>query len=229
MPSLNALRAFEAAARHESFVKAAAELNVTAAAVAQQVRALEDWAGCALFLRLPHGLRLTREAKTVLPRMADAFDKLGLAVQALRAVNRPNQVRIAALPAIAILWLSPRLQRLRERFPDFEISITALEAPPNFRRDLYDLALFFADTKEDGTDAITLSDDFLYPVCSPTFCSGQLVPRTPAELDSAKLLHDSVWRDDWEHWLQFAGVAGIDPSHGATFSLLSCVAGSAGR
>lgn len=219
MPSLNALRAFEAAARHESFAKAAVELNVTAAAIAQQVRALEDWAGCCLFQRLPHGLRLTKEAKAALPRMADAFDRLGLAVQALRAANRPDQVRIAALPAIAILWLSPRLQRLRQRFPDIEMSVTALEEPPNFRRDLYDLALFFVDTVDAGTEAITLSHDSLYPVCSPKFLTDKSAPTTPSGLDSAKLLHDSVWRDDWPQWLRFAGVTGVDPNQGATFSL----------
>lgn len=150
LPSLNALRAFEAAARHEGFARAAAELHVTAAAVAQQVRTLEAWAGRPLFQRLPQGLQLTHEGRAVLPRMIEAFDSLGLAVQALRTINRPHEVRIAALPSVAILWLSPRLPRLRRNFPDLALSVSAVEQPPNFRRDLCDLGLFFVADEVDG-------------------------------------------------------------------------------
>jgi DNA-binding transcriptional LysR family regulator len=113
LPSLNALRAFEAAARHESFVKAAGELGVTAGAIAQQIRLLERWVGHPLFQRFAHGVKLTDEARAVLPCMTDGFDALGDAVQNLCAVHRPTEVQIAALPSIALLWLSPRLPKLR--------------------------------------------------------------------------------------------------------------------
>ncbi len=221
LPSLNALRAFEAAARHESFVKAAGELHVTAAAVAQQVRILEEWVGQPLFERLPQGLRLTREARAIVPRMTGAFDRLGLAVQALRAINRPMEVRIAALPAVAMLWLSPRLRRLGSDFPNLSLSVSALEQPPNFRRDLYDLALFFVEDEVAGARALPLLDDVLFPVCSPHFVATGRPLQTPSDLTADSLLHDSVWHDDWPRWLRYAGEAEVHPVAGMTFSLYS--------
>ena len=142
-PSLNALRAFEAAARHESFIGAAAELGVTPAAVAQQIKKLEEWAGRPLFRRLARGLRLTADARAVLPHFSEAFDKLGSAVHVLKASTRPTEIQIAALPSIAQLWLSPRLGLLRRAFPKLEISVVAMEEPPDFSRELFDVGLFF--------------------------------------------------------------------------------------
>src|ERR687897_17959 len=137
LPSLKSLRAFEAAARHESFLKAAEELGVTAGAIAQQVRQLEGWVGRALFPRHAHGVKLTREASLVLGKLGEAFDALGSAVQLMRTINLPREVRIAALPSVAQLWLAPRLPRLKREFSDLEVSVSALETPPNFNRDLF--------------------------------------------------------------------------------------------
>ena len=143
MPSLNALRAFEAAARHESFALAADELGVTAGAVAQQVKLLEAWLDVALFERLTHGVRLTEEAGRALPALSSAFDNLGDAVADLRGVVQTPHLRIAALPSIAQLWLQPRLSALNSIYPSHVISVSALEEPPDFRREPFDLALFF--------------------------------------------------------------------------------------
>ena len=109
MPSLNSLRAFEAAARYESFVIAAEELGVTPGAVAQQVKALEAWLGVELFDRLSQGIRLREEARAVLGELSGAFDALGNAVASLRTAAGSPFLRIAALPSIAQLWLQPRL------------------------------------------------------------------------------------------------------------------------
>lgn len=219
LPSLKALQAYEAAARHESFARAAAELCVTPGAVAQQVKSLEEWLGFPLFERHSQGLRLTDDARGVLPSLVRAFDRLGDAVLQLRDMSPNRQVHIAALPCIAQLWLSPRLPLLRKTFPDLQISITAMETPPNFQREPYDLALFYRDKAETGPEIIALSEDKLFPVCSPVLLEQQ----TDIEslLQCQPLLADTVWADDWPAWLAHAGLARIQPANGPSFSLYS--------
>jgi LysR family transcriptional regulator, glycine cleavage system transcriptional activator len=221
MPSLNALRAFESAARLGHFGRAADELGVTPSAVAQQVRQLEDWLGCPLFHRFAHGVSLTDEARQALPRLAEGFDRLAEAVQQLRVSHDQKELSICALPSIAQFWLSPRLPRLRKAFPKLQVSLSAEEQPPNFRRDLYDLGLFYVLRPNEDSIAIPLVDDALLPVCSP-----QLVGDDPShfsldDLRKQPLLHDAVWRSDWMRWLRFVGVHGIDPLRGPAFSLYS--------
>ncbi|MDP9912136.1 LysR family glycine cleavage system transcriptional activator [Variovorax boronicumulans] len=214
LPPHTAVRAFEAAARHGSFARAAEELFVTPAAVAQQIKALETWAGGALFERHSQGIRLSAHGRRALPALSAAVDQLGLAVQALRqetqTAARRSTLQVAALPAMAQLWLSPRLSRLKAALPGVQVSVTALEQPPNFRREPFDLGLFYARGAEAavGATGIALARDRLVPVCSP---------RVRASLESARPrplhdlidvlarcggLHDTVWRDDWSRWLQ---------------------------
>ncbi|MDP9604376.1 UNVERIFIED_ORG: LysR family glycine cleavage system transcriptional activator [Variovorax paradoxus] len=217
LPPHTAVRAFEAAARHGSFARAAEELFVTPAAVAQQIKALETWAGGALFERHSQGIRLTAHGRRALPALSAAVDQLGLAVQALRhetqTAARRSTLQVAALPAVAQLWLSPRLSRLKAELPGVQVSVTALERPPNFRREPFDLGLFYARAGERietdaGAQAIPLVRDRLLPVCSPRLRqplpSGR--PRPPEDLiellERNGGLHDTVWRDDWQRWLQ---------------------------
>ena len=221
LPGLNALRAFEAAARQESFVRAAEELNVTPGAVAQQVKALEAWLGQPLFHRLIQGLRLTEEARAVLPELVAAFDGLGQAVRSLRQAAGPTELRIAALPAIAQLWLSPRRSALAAAAGGAGISISALETLPNFGRELFDLAVFYSEGPVAGTEVIPLAEDRIFPVCSPALRDGAQPLRAPADLAGHTLLHDASWRDDWALWLGKAGVAGVDGRQGPSFSLYS--------
>ena len=118
---LTALRAFEAAARHESFPRAAEELGVTPGAIAQQIKKLEGWLGVQLFGRHAQGVSLTPEAARALPALTQGFDTLGQAVQGLRQGAATTTVRIAALPAVAQLWLSPRLSALRAQVPGCDL------------------------------------------------------------------------------------------------------------
>ncbi len=221
MPSLNSLRAFEAAARHESFSKAADELGVTAGAIAQQVRHLEGWIGRPLFRRHAHGIELTREAAVALGKLDEAFDALGSAVQLMRTIHLPRQVRIAALPAVAQLWLAPHLPRLQREFSDLEISISALEQPPNLKRDLFDLAIFYTAERPPGARAIVLSEDWLFPVCAPDLLGGAYPLASPADLARHTLLHDNGWRQSWPHWLAAAGAGNVPANRGPVFSLFS--------
>lgn len=217
-PSLNALRAFEAAARHESFLLAATELSVTPGAVAQQVKALEAWLGQDLFERRAQGVRLTTNGRAALPQLSAAFDALGAAAQALRRSTSPADVHIAALPAIAQLWLLPRLPALRAAHPSLTISVTALEQPPNLIREAFDLALFFGPTMGRTKNVTRIATAECFPVCTPKIAKRI---RAPADLLQATLLHDATWQDQWPIWLEAAGVAQVGPMQGPVFSLYS--------
>lgn len=217
LPSLNALRAFEAAARLESFAKAADELGVTAGAVTQQIRQLEAALGFPVFRRLAQGVALTDAAREALPRLTRGFDMLGQAVQTLREAEPYRPLTIAALPCLAQLWLSPRLPTLQQAFPDLQISLSAMEEPPNPRREPHDLALFYREAAEPG--AIQLGDDAILPVCTPSL-AGKIA--SADDLARQTLLHDAVWRGDWARWLAFAlPQARVDAGRGPAFSLYS--------
>lgn len=217
LPSLNALRAFEAAARCGSFTKAAEELGVTAGAVTQQIRQLEAWLGLKVFDRLAQGVALTPAARAALPRLSRGFDMLAHSVQDLRAAHEGRALTIAALPCIAQLWLSPRLSALQQAFPGLQVSITAMEQPPDTRREPYDLALFYLD--EAPASALALGPDAILPVCVPAIAARL---KAATDLASEMLLHDAVWRSDWARWLGSAGAGKtVDATRGPAFSLYS--------
>ena len=194
---LNALRAFEAAARTGAFTLAAAELGVTPGAVTAHVKTLEDQLGAALFERQAKGVRLTSLGAAVAEAFTEAFDALSRAEAQLRALAAPQEVHIATLPAIAQLWLSPRLPALRAAAPEISVSITALEAPPNLKRSRHDLSLFPAE----GGGRLVAADE-LFPVCAPGL-SARL--RRVEDLGAVPCLSDSAWNRDWEIWLQAVG------------------------
>ena len=215
-PPLNALRAFEAAARLGGFSAAAQELCVTQGAIAQQIKHLEEWAGTALFVRHARGVRLSAAGKAVLPKLGEAFDALGEVTQSLRREGSVSEVRIATLPSIAQLWLSPRLPAIRTALPGTTVSVTAMESAPNLVRDPYDIAIFFAgaDTLETGT--LPLSQDIIYPVCAPEIASGL---KTPRDLAHQTLIHDASWKDDWGAWFAAAAPGQPFDTSGPAFSL----------
>ena len=214
---LKAMRAFEAAARHGSFTTAADELCVTPGAVAQQVKALESWAGARLFERRAHGVRLTELGAAVLPGFVNAFDSLAEAVQSLRSRAAPEQIRIAALPSVAQLWLSPRLPAIRASHDRLEISVVASETPPNLKREPFDLSIFFEDVPGDPGH-VEICRDSIFPVCAPHLA--QRI-RSPADLAEVTCLHDASWSSDWETWLQASCPDQAVDTRGPSFSLYS--------
>jgi LysR family glycine cleavage system transcriptional activator len=207
---LTALRAFEAAARLGGFTAAALELGVTPGAVTAHVKALEARLGARLFTRGPKGVELTAPGARVLPEFTAAFDALGLAVHHLRAEAAPKIVHIATLPALAQLWLSPRLPGLRAQMPGVEISITAMEAPPNLKRAPYDLSLF------PGREGRLVAEEVIFPVCAP-----QLAARLtrPEDLADLPCLIDSAWAEDWQDWAAVAMPGTAFRPRGPVFSL----------
>lgn len=219
LPPLNALRAFEAAARLESFAKAAEELGVTAGAVTQQIRQLEAALGMTLFRRLPQGVTPTEPARTALPRLTRGFDTLAQAVETLREGHADRALTIAALPCLAQLWISPRLPGLHRAFPELQISVSAMEQPPEPRREPHDLALFYLGEGDTRGGVQAATPDTIRPVCAPGLAQDIA---TPADLSRKVLLHDAVWRQDWARWLGFAGApAEVDAGRGPAFSLYS--------
>jgi len=206
---LNALRAFEAAARLGGFAAAAAELGVSPGAVTAHLKALEAALGAKLFARGPRGVELTALGARALPGFVAAFDALGGAVQVLRAEAAPQVVHIATLPAVAQLWLSPRLPALRAAAPEISISVTAMEAPPNLKRAPYDLSLFY------GGQGEVLVEDEIFPVCAPHLAARL---RAPEDLRGETCLTDASWSGDWGLWATAAGLADFVP-RGPVFSL----------
>ena len=224
---LTALRAFEAAGRHGSFLRAAAELAVSPGAVAQQIKKLEDWIGSPLFERHAQGVSLTPLARQVLPALTEGFDTLGKAVQILRQAGDKRSVRVAALPAVAQLWLSPRLSALRDALPGMDLSIHALDQRPSLERAEFDLAIYPARLDAASAKSRVLDENRLTPVAAP-----QIAARFPAlpDLKDATLIHDSAWSYDWAAWLDAHGLRDVPSDRGPTHSLYSiaverCVAG----
>lgn len=216
-PHLNALRAFEAAARLGSFTAAADELSVTPGAVTQHIKSLEAWAEAPLFFRNARGVVLTPLAEELLPGFTAAFDQLGLAVQALRTKAAPGKIKAAALPSIAQLWLPPRLGKLRQTAPDIAVSVVAMETPPNLTREPFDLTLFYSADPL-GTDEIEVARDRIYPVCAPGIAARLT---TVADLNQETLLHDGAWASDWDMWLNAQPEGGTVARTGTVHSLFS--------
>lgn len=193
---LNALRAFKSAARLGGFVAAGQELGVSAGAISAHIKTLEDSLQAPLFSRGAQGVKLTDLGQRVLPDFTRAFDHLAAATQTLRAAAAPQVVHVAALPAVAQLWLSPRLPALRAAAPEIEISITALEQPPDLKRAPFDLCLFY-----DTELGEVLADDVILPVCAPALATRL---QHPNDLRQLPCLSNSAWKNDWDIWLQAA-------------------------
>ena len=216
-PPLNALRAFEAAARLGGFASAAEELCVTPGAISQHIRTLEDWTGIRLFDRRAHGVQLTPEGRRLIPTFTKAFDAMGDAVRDLRAVSPDRVLTIAALPSVAQLWLQPRLAQLRAALPDVNLSVVVIETPPNLSRDLFDLSLYMRPPN-DCPNGLVLAQDALTPMCAPPIAQGL---NEPADLGRATLLHDDVWHDNWARWSAEHKVVLPNVDRGPRFSLYS--------
>ncbi len=216
-PPLNALRAFEAAARLGGFANAADELCVTPGAVSQHIKALEEWIGADLFERRSQGVRLTSFGSRVAPGFAAAFDAMGGAVHAMRSAARQKTLHIAALPSVAQLWLSPRLPLVRARLPQLSLSVSAIESPPNLARELFDLSLFIRPPTGAAHELI-LAQDAIFPVCTPDIAArlGE-----PQDLLNETLLHDALWPGDWAAWAASAMPGHSAPDRGPRFSLYS--------
>ena len=220
LPPLNALKAFEASARHLSFTKAAAELNVTPAAVGHQVKALEALLQVRLFRRLTRALRLTDAGQAALPAISEAFDLLARGVEELRADRDSGVLTVSVGPSFGALWLVPRLERFRARHPEIEIRLDGTERRVDVPRGEADVALRYGPGGYKGVRVDRLFGPLNTPVCSPALRDGQPPLRRPEDLRHHNLLHIE-WKEaepSWRLWLLAAGLDDIDPSRGPQFT-----------
>lgn len=222
LPSLNGLRAFEAAARHLSFTLAATELNVTQTAISHQIRRLEEELGIRLFIRQNRALALTPEARDYLPGVRAAFNDLRLATDRLLRRDDDKVLTLSTLASLAAKWLLPRLTDFQERHPGIDVRITTSTSLVDFQRDDVDAAIRYGRGQWPGLRADWLMADELFPVCSPSLLRGDKPLQRPEDLRNHPLLHTSnANSDDWRLWLTAAGLpADIAKQPGITFDMI---------
>jgi LysR family glycine cleavage system transcriptional activator len=221
LPSLNGLRAFEAAARHLSFTQAASELNVTQTAISHQIRRLEEELGIRLFIRKNRALALTPEARDYLPGIRAAFNDLRLATDRLLRKDSDNVLTISTLASLAAKWLLPRLSSFQEAHPDIDVRITTSTGLVDFRSGDVDAAIRYGRGHWPGARAEWLMADEMFPVCSPELLTGKRPLQNPDDLRDHVLLHNTNNGDDWRLWLTAAGLPpDLSKPPGITFDLI---------
>jgi len=209
LPPLNAVKTFEAAARTESFARAAEELRVTPAAVSHQVKALEATLGLKLFTRERQRLAITEAGREYLSVVRDALDRIALGTERLVARRKSGVLTVSTSPDFAAKWLVHRLGRLAESQPDLDLRVSATMHHVDFAGEDVDVAIRHGDGAWPGLDAIRLCSERLFPVCSPKLVSGHRRISSPADLLSFPLLRLGDW-STWMRWFEAAGVA--DPA-----------------
>lgn len=234
---LNALNAFEVAARHESFSKAAEELHVTPAAVSQQIRMLEELMGVQLFHRLNRGLVLTDAGRSGLIKLQDGFRNVNEAVQQIRSEMPVESLDVWMAPAFASKWLMPRLSRFVQRHPEIDLRVSASAefldtdaVAPSLSADILrehsvDIAIRFGRGQYPGCEVEQLVKVHALPLCSPVLLNDDVLAlHVPDDLANHMLLHDETpyeGRPGWQSWLNAVGASGVDGSRGLRFNRAS--------
>lgn len=227
LPPLNALRAFEAAARHLNFSRAADELAVTPGAVSQQIQNLEDYVGAALFKRTPKGLLLTDAAQTALPALREAFDRLAEAASLLTAAVDGRRLTVSVAPSFAAKWLVPRLGDFELAHPQVDVWLSADMEIVDFASGEIDLAIRYGTGRYPGLEVVKLMSETVIPVASPALLEAHPLS-DPSDLAKQILLHDgSPDADpscpDWSMWLAARSIKGVDGTRGPRFNQSSLV------
>jgi LysR family glycine cleavage system transcriptional activator len=216
LPSLNGLRAFEAAARHLSFTQAASELNVTQTAISHQIKRLEEELGVRLFIRQNRSLALTQQAQEYLPGIRAAFNDLRLATDRLLRKDDDHVLTVSTLASLAAKWLLPRLTAFQEAHPGIDVRITTSTNLVDFQRDNVDAGIRYGRGQWPGVRA-DWRGGRVVPVCSPR-CS-RVQAAKPQDLGS-RLCHQCQY-DDWRLWLTAAGLpADFSKQPGVTLTCL---------
>lgn len=220
---LNALRAFEAAARHLSFTKAAEELHVTPAAISHQIKALEEYCGAPLFRRMTRALLLTDRGQAVLPAMREGFDMLAAASHQMAQPWDDRVLTVSAAPSIAAKWLVTRLERFRIKEPEIDVRLDTTDRLTDFGRDGVDLVIRYGGGNYPGLHVETLFPTAVFPVCSPDLLKGPRPLKEPNDLANHTLLHvdwssQHVTWPVWRMWLLAAGAEGVDSERGPRFN-----------
>lgn len=220
LPSLNAIRAFEAAARLSSFKDAAEELRLTPSAVSRHIRALERALGVTLFERGFRQVQLTEKAQPYARRLTEAFRIIADSTEEVSAYGprrrRPKRVALSINAAFMNLWLADRLPRFRAASPECELEVSIHDDAGKGGNPQADLRILFTDDTDDDPSLVPLVSLIVLPVCAPSLTKGPNALRNPADLARHRLLHENTtaW---WEEWIAGEGVTGVDPKSGAIF------------
>ena len=217
LPPLNALKAFEAAARHLSFTRAAEELFVTQAAISHQIKALEEYLGIKLFRRKNRSLLLTEEGQGYFLDIKDIFTSISEATDKLLARSAKGALTVSLQPSFAIQWLVPRLVKFSERHPDIDVRIKAVDMDEGSLTDDVDVAIYYGRGNWPGLRSDKLHTEYLIPVCSPLLLTGPKPLRTPDDLTRHTLLHDTS-RRDWKAWFRQLDIDAPNVNQGPIFS-----------
>jgi len=223
LPPLSALRAFEAAARLQSFTKAADELNVTPAAISHQIAALEADLGVSLFRRRNRAVEPTASARVLLPGLSEAFSGIQASVRRLRAHNDTGTLNVTASPSFAGKWLVQRLHRFQEAWPEIDVRISATDAVVDLIQGDFDIAIRYGTGRYPGLTVELLLRNEVFPVCSPELLRSGPPLETPDDLLRHALIHDqAIDRDPlaptWPMWLKAAGVHDVPNAPGLSVS-----------
>lgn len=235
LPPLNALRAFEAVARHQSFTKASEELYVTRAAISHQIKHLEDFLGFALVERHNRSISLTKAGAAALPKLREGFNNLADAVRLMRSQVTNESINVWIAPSFASKWLVPRLHDFSQRHPEIDMRISGeaklVDATENhdgldelFRAHDIDVMVRFGSGDYPGCAVEKLLGVEAVPLCNPSLLHGEHPLLTPNDLRYHTLLHDEtpyVGRPSWERWLRLANIDGVDVKRGLHFNHVS--------
>lgn len=220
LPPLTTLPAFDAAARHLSFTKAAAELHVTHGAISRAVRNLEEGLGTLLFERATRSVKLTQAGVAYAAEVGAALDRIAVATTAASAPRSAGVLNVSTSDGFAGRWLVPRLIRFHRAHSDIDVRLSTSGTFADFIRDGVDIAIRFGEGNYEGVVSELLAEEDVSPVCSPELLVGEHPLRTPADLKYHRLIHDN-FRIDWATWLQAAGIHDVNPSAGVRFDSAS--------
>lgn len=216
LPPLTTLPAFDAAARHLSFTKAAAELHVTHGAVSRAIRNLEEQLGTRLFERGTRSVQLTSEGAAYAAEIGAALDRIGAATIVASAPKSAGVLNVSTSDGFAGRWLVPRLHRFHRANRDIDVRLSTSGTFSDFIRDGIDIAIRYGAGGYEGVISEFLAEEEVLPVCSPELLQGEHALRTPNDLKHHRLIHDN-FRIDWATWLRAAGLDDINPDNGVRY------------
>ena len=232
LPPLNALRAFESAARNLSVSLAAAELSVSPAAISHQVRLFEDFIGLPVLERSGRGIALTDAGRAALSHIQGGFGQFQAAMDAIDALGETGTLNVSVAPSFASKWLLPRLHDFQTRHPQIDVNVSVSVQLVDFGRDNVDLAIRYGGGSYAELHSEKLLAESVFPVCSPELLKSSNGLKSLGDLENQTLLHDDSPDNDpscpgWDHWLRAAGHGEIDAARGPRFNQASLVLESA--